>query len=62
MRLDIYVNYRGNCEEAFRFYEQHLGGTITGIVRHGDSPIRTSRPVGKRKSCTPASRSAPRCS
>lgn len=29
MRLDIYVNYRGNCEEAFRFYEQHLGGTIT---------------------------------
>ena len=22
MQLDIYVNYRGNCEEAFRFYEQ----------------------------------------
>ena len=38
MRLDIYVNYRGNCEEAFRFYEQQLGGRITGIVRHGDMP------------------------
>ena len=38
MRLDVYVNYRGNCEAAFRFYEQHLGGTITGIVRHGDVP------------------------
>jgi PhnB protein len=34
MRLDIYVNYRGVCEEAFRFYEKHLGGRITGIVRH----------------------------
>jgi PhnB protein len=38
MRLDIYVNYRGNCEAAFRFYEQQLGGTITGIVRHGEQP------------------------
>ena len=38
MRLDIYVNYRGTCEQAFRFYEQHLGGTLTGIVRHGDQP------------------------
>jgi PhnB protein len=37
-RLDIYVNYRGTCEEAFRFYEQHLGGKITGLVRHGDQP------------------------
>lgn len=38
MRLDIYVNYRGTCEEAFRFYEQHLGGKITGLVRHGEQP------------------------
>jgi PhnB protein len=38
MRLDVYVNYRGLCEDAFRFYEQHLGGTITGIVRHGEQP------------------------
>jgi PhnB protein len=38
MRLDIYVNYRGNCEDAFRFYEQHLGGSITGMVRHRELP------------------------
>ena len=38
MRLDIYLNYRGNCEQAFLFYEQHLGGKITGIVRHGEQP------------------------
>jgi PhnB protein len=36
--LDIYVNYRGTCEQAFHFYEQHLGGRITGLVRHGDPP------------------------
>jgi len=38
MRLDIYVNYRVNCEQAFRFYEQHLGGRITGMVRHAEQP------------------------
>src|SRR4030095_10077425 len=38
MELAIYVNYRGNCEQAFRFYEQHLGGRITGIARHGEQP------------------------
>ena len=38
MRLDVYLNYRGVCEEAFRFYEKHLGGRITGIVRHGEQP------------------------
>ena len=32
MTLDIYLNYRGNCEQAFRFYEQQLGGRITGMV------------------------------
>ncbi|HTM32544.1 MAG TPA: VOC family protein [Vicinamibacterales bacterium] len=38
MQLDVYVNYHGTCEEAFLFYEQHLGGRITGIVRHGQQP------------------------
>jgi PhnB protein len=38
MRLDVYVNYRGCCEEAFRCYEQHLHGRITGMVRHGEQP------------------------
>ena len=38
MKLDIYVNYRGICEEAFRFYEKHLSGKIMGMVRHGEQP------------------------
>ena len=38
MKLSIYVNYPGHCEEAFRFYEQHLGGKITELARHGEQP------------------------
>jgi PhnB protein len=36
MKLDIYLNYPGNCEQAFQFYAQNLGGRITGMVRHGE--------------------------
>ena len=35
-KLDLYLNYAGNCEEAFRFYEQHLGGKIVVMMRHED--------------------------
>lgn len=39
MELAVYVNYRGNCEEAFRFYEEHLGAISDGVIRrHGDVP------------------------
>lgn len=38
MQLDVYVNYRGTCEEAFRFYQHHLGGKMLGVVRHGEQP------------------------
>ena len=38
MKLHIYLNYGGNCEQAFRFYEQHLGAKMTEITRHGDVP------------------------
>jgi PhnB protein len=38
VHLHTYLNYGGNCEEAFRFYEQHLGGKITMLMRHGEAP------------------------
>ena len=38
MQLHTYLNYGGNCEQAFRFYEQHLGGKITFLMRHGEQP------------------------
>ena len=38
MKLYTYVNYRGKCREAFRFYEQHLGGKITMSMTHSQRP------------------------
>jgi PhnB protein len=38
MKLDIYVNYPGICEQAFRFYEKHLGGKITMMMTHQQVP------------------------
>jgi PhnB protein len=38
MKLNTYLNYGGNCEQAFRFYEQHLGGKITMMLTHGQQP------------------------
>lgn len=38
MQLHTTLNYGGNCETAFRCYEQHLGGTTTMLMRHGEQP------------------------
>ena len=38
MKLTTYVNFPGSCAEAFRYYEQHLGGTIGMLMTHGQSP------------------------
>ena len=38
MKLYTYVNYAGNCQEAFRFYEQQLGGKITMMMTHAQGP------------------------
>ena len=36
--MDTYVNFAGNCAEAFRYYEKHLGGKIEMLMTHGQSP------------------------
>jgi PhnB protein len=38
MKLHTYLNYGGNCEQAFRFYEKHLGGKITMMMTQGEQP------------------------
>ena len=39
MELAMYVNYRGNCEEAFEYYKEHLGAKSDDVIRrHGDAP------------------------
>jgi PhnB protein len=36
MKIYPYLNYGGNCEQAFRFYEEHLGGKILAMMPHGN--------------------------
>ena len=38
MRLNTFLNFGGNCEQAFRFYERHLGGAITMLMRRSEQP------------------------
>jgi PhnB protein len=42
MKMHTYVNFAGKCAEAFRFYEQHLGGTITMLMTHGQAPDQSN--------------------
>jgi PhnB protein len=42
MKMYTYVNFAGKCAEAFRFYEQHLGGTITMLMTHGQAPDQSN--------------------
>ena len=39
MQLHPYLTFNGDCETAFRFYEQCLGGNIQTIMTWGDSPM-----------------------
>jgi PhnB protein len=47
MKLTTYINYGGNCEQAFRFYEQHLGGKITTMRTYGQMPNPGDIPPGQ---------------
>ena len=38
MKLHTYLNYGGNCEEAFKFYEKHLGAKIASVFRWSQMP------------------------
>jgi len=35
VNLYTHLNFGGNCEEAFRFYENHLGGRTTLLLTQG---------------------------
>jgi PhnB protein len=44
MKLYTYLNYGGNCRQAFEFYVEHLGGRITGLTTHGELPDAANVP------------------
>jgi PhnB protein len=38
MKLTTYLNFSGNCAEAFKFYEKNLGGKIGMIMTYDQMP------------------------
>ena len=38
MKVRTYLNYGGNCAEAFRFYEQNLGAKILMLMTFAQAP------------------------
>jgi PhnB protein len=45
MKLYTQLNFGGDCEEAFRYYEKHLGGKITVMMKQADGPEGARRNV-----------------
>lgn len=46
MQLSPYLNFNGQCKEAFEFYERCLGGKIVTMMTHGASPMAEQTPAG----------------
>jgi PhnB protein len=44
MQLNAYLVFNGQCEAAFKFYEQILGGKILGMFTHAGTPAAEQVP------------------
>lgn len=43
-KINLYLNFNGNCEEAFLFYADVFKTTVNGLYRYGDMPIEPNMP------------------
>lgn len=46
MQINPYLSFKGDCETAFKFYEQCLGGRVRSMFRYGGSPMEHQAPAG----------------
>ena len=46
MQITINLSFKGDCEAAFRLYEQCLGGRMGPIFRYGGTPLGADVPPG----------------
>ena len=44
MKLNAYLLFNGNCEEAFKFYEKCFGGKIVVMMPHAGTPAEKQAP------------------
>lgn len=45
MKLNPHLNFNGQCAEAFKFYEQHLGAKPLFSITYKDSPMADQFPA-----------------
>jgi len=45
MEMNPYLSFKGQCEAAFKFYEQCLGGQIGAIFRYTGTPLADQVPA-----------------
>ena len=45
MEVIAYLNFLGQCKEAFEFYARTFGGEIVGMITYGDTPTGECTPV-----------------
>jgi PhnB protein len=48
MQSNTYLNFNGECEAAFKFYEQCLGGKIVAMMTYADMPMVEQTPPEQR--------------
>jgi PhnB protein len=46
MQVSPYLSFKGECEAAFKFYEQCLGAQPGAIFRYAGSPMADQAPAG----------------
>jgi len=44
MQMNPYLNFGGDCEEAFKFYEECLDGKLGEIFRYAGTPVSEQVP------------------
>jgi PhnB protein len=44
MQLETHLSFDGQCEAAFRFYEECFGGKVSLMMKYGDSPLAEKTP------------------
>jgi PhnB protein len=49
LKMYTYLNFGGNCEQAFRFYEQHLGAKLVHKMTFSEMPDKQNIPPGQEK-------------
>ena len=45
MQMTTYLSFKGQCETAFKFYEECLGGRLGAIFRYAGSPLADQVPA-----------------